>query len=492
MTVDGQPLLSVRQVRKAYGGVVALSSADLVVRPGEIHGLVGANGAGKSTLVKILSGVIRRDAGTVEVHGSPVEVRNPREAADAGLATVFQDPAVVPDLTLGQNLALVGLTPDDVWPWLEELRLSTLDPAAMAKDVPLSVLRLFDLARALARDPQLLLLDEITAALPGDQVELVLALMSQWRERGRSVLFITHRLRELQRMCDQATVLRDGRRVATLVPAEGTEQDLVQAMLGEAAPTRAVAEARSRPSGAARAVFEARELSSLDYLKGVSFTVSAGEVLGLVALEGQGQDRLFEVLSGDLPADGGQVVVDGEVVRPRSPYDMVRRGVVLVPADRLHALLPQRSLHENLSSALYNRVARWFRLVGDERHRVAEATERLQIDDRGQREVRQLSGGNQQKVAVGRWLAAGFGTLLCFDPTRGIDVRTKEQLYRLLRELADAGAAVLYYTSEFVEVPQVCDRVLVMYDGRIVDELEPTADEASMLAAAHGLGKATL
>jgi ribose transport system ATP-binding protein len=349
------------------------------------------------------------------------------------------------------------------------------------------VLRLLDLARALALDPHLLMLDEITAALPGDHVETVFAVMQEWRDRDRSVLFITHRLAEVLRVCDRATILRDGRDVAWLVPGEGGEGRLVEAMLGEV--VAAAHTTRARPEEAP-VVLEASGLTSRDHLKGVTFELRAGEVLGLVALEGQGQDRLFDVLSGDRPFDGGELVVNGEGVSPRSPYDLIRKGVVLVPSDRLHALLPQRSLRENLASALYNRVGRWFSLVRDEQTRVDGAIRRLAIDTRAQRQVRRLSGGNQQKVVVGRWLTAGFRTLLCFDPTRGIDIGTKEQIYDLLHELADAGAAILYYTSEFPEVARVCDRVLVMYDGVVVQELGPDADEATLLSAAHGLEEA--
>jgi len=184
--------------------------------------------------------------------------------------------------------------------------------------------------------------------------------------------------------------------------------------------------------------------------------------------------------------------VNGAPVNPRSPYDLIRKGVVLIPSDRVHALLPQRSVRENLASALYNRIGRWFSLVSDEEERVKRAIDRLAIDTRAQRQARRLSGGNQQKVVVGRWLAAGFLTLLCFDPTRGIDIHTKEQIYELLRELAGGGAAILYYTSELPEVPLICDRVLVMYDGAIVHEQDAaTADEATLLSAAHGLDEAT-
>jgi ribose transport system ATP-binding protein len=490
---DRPPLLLVRGLAKRYGSIVALRSADLTVQPGEIHALLGANGAGKSTFVKILAGVIHADAGSVEVDGNLAHLRRPSDALAAGVATVFQDPALIPDLTIEQNLRLTGIDPGPIREGLERMGVRDLDVDAIVKEVPLPVLRVLDLTRALVHDPQLLVLDEITAALPADLAARVVDLMRERRDRGRSVLFITHRLGEVLRVCNRATILRDGRDVAALVPGEGGEARLVDAMLGgEVAAGLVEPTARAARSADAPVALEARALTSRHYLRGVSFELRAGEILGLVALEGQGQDRLFDVLSGDRPSDGGEMIVSGRSIRPRSPFDAITNGVVLIPSDRLQALLPQRSVRENLASALYNRVGRWLRLVKDEEQRVDRVIERLAIDTRAHRQARRLSGGNQQKLVVGRWLAAGFRTLLCFDPTRGIDIRTKEQIYELLRELADEGLAILYYTSELAEIPLVSDRVLVMYDGEIVHEHDgATADEARLLSAAHGLQEAT-
>lgn len=490
--VNDRPLLlEAHHVAKRYGTVVALRSADLTVRPGEVHALLGANGAGKSTLVKVLAGVVRPDAGTVRVDGRLVRPRSPAEATAVGLATVFQDPSLIPDLTVDHNLRLAGVEPQRVRDWLGRLALDGLDFGVVVRDLPLPVLRLLDLATALAREPRLLVLDEITAALPADQAERAFSVMAEWRDRGRSVLFITHRLAEVLRVCDRATVLRDGRNVATLVPGEGGEAQLVEAMLGEVAAAGLAPVPRSLTG--APVVLEARSLTSRGHLRGVSFRLHAGEILGLVALEGQGQDRLFEVLAGESPYDGGELLVDGSPLRPRLPYEAIRHGVVLIPADRLQALLPQRPVRENLALALYNRVGRWFSLVPDEEARVRRVIDRLAIDVRAHRQARRLSGGNQQKLVVGRWLVAGFRTLLCFDPTRGIDIHTKEQIYGLLRELAAEGAAILYYTSELREVPLICDRVLVMYGGTIIHEQEgATADEATLLHAAHGLQEAAV
>jgi ribose transport system ATP-binding protein len=487
------PLLEAREIAKRFGPVVALRNASLVVEPGEVHALLGANGAGKSTLVKALTGVHRADSGTISVAGAQPRISSPAQAARIGLAPVFQDPALVPDLTVGQNLRLTRTSADAVRTRLREMELD-VDFAERAGDVPLPMQRMLDLARALTRDPQLLLLDEITAALPSDLSERVFAVMRAWRERGRSVLFITHRLAEVIATCDRATVLRDGADVGTLVPQEGGEARIVEYMLGPEA-AQAEAAAIRTDEGAAPAPKEQGEpvvtVSGLaaGRIEDVSFTVHAGEILGIAALEGQGQDDLFDTLSGQRSPGSGQITVNGKTLKARHPYDAIRAGLVLVPADRLHALLPQRSIGENIAAPRYNRMGRWGPInMRDERRRVRKAVDDLQIDMRAQRQVRRLSGGNQQKVTIARWLASGFGALLCFDPTRGIDVGTKRQVYGLLRSLADDGAAILFFSSELAEFPLVCDRVVTIFGGKVTGELTgPAADEASLLYAMHGL-----
>ncbi|MDX6425202.1 MAG: ribose transport system ATP-binding protein [Gaiellaceae bacterium] len=492
---DSVPLLEARAIAKSYGAVQALRSADLVVEPGEVHALLGANGAGKSTLVKVLTGVISPDRGSVAINGKSVRIGSPAQAARNGLAPVFQDPALVPDLTIAQNMRLTGASPAAVERELRALELA-VDFSELARDVPLPMLRMIDLARALARDPQLLLLDEITAALPSDLAERVFTVMRTSRERGRSVLFITHRLKEVIASCDRATILRDGGAVATIVPEEGGEETIVEFMLGPEAAQAAVAAAGKdagdvRAAPGAAGVTPALEVIDLSMgrVRGVSFSLRPGEILGVAALEGQGQDDLFAVLSGQQSPASGEVRAGGRVLKTRHPYDAIRAGVVLVPADRLQALLPQRSVRENIASPRYNSVRRWGPInMRDEGRRVREAEEALQIDTRAARQVRRLSGGNQQKVTIARWLANGFATMLCFDPTRGIDVGTKRQIYALLRRLADDGAAILFFSSELAEFPLVCDRVLTLFGGEVTAELAgAAADEASLLRAMHGL-----
>lgn len=485
---DAPALLSTTSIAKSYGPVVALRSVDFTVQPGEIHALLGANGAGKSTLVKILAGVQSADSGRLFVNGQPVIFPTPGAAMAAGIATVFQDPALIPHLTVAENLRLSGIPSAKFSEWLGWFDLADLDLDALVRELPLDTLRMVDLARAVARDPHVLLLDEITAALTADQAERVFALLAHWKGLGRSAVLITHRLAEVMQVCDRATILRDGRTMALLETASVNERQLVEAMLG--APVKPAAQDTRTKAGTGQGqiALEVRGLSSRHLVQDVSFAVKSGEILGVVALEGQGQERLFELLSGERQPTAGEILVGSKPRHFRSPYDAVRDGVVLVPGDRLLALLPSLPVRENLAVPIFNHIRRWLGIPGDETQRVSNAIGRLSIDTRAASQVRRLSGGNQQKVVIGRWLVAGFRTLLCFDPTRGIDIQTKREIYALLRELAAGGAAILLYTSELAEIPLVCDRVIVVHAGRIVDEQPAaTATESSLLTAAHGL-----
>ena len=487
---DSAPLLVVSGIAKSYGAAVALRSVDMTVHRGEMHALLGANGAGKSTLVKILSGVVGGDRGRIEVDGKVQALSRPTDAHACGIAAVFQDPALIPDLSLHDNLRLTRVEPGAVVRWLHELGVSHLDFRDLVRDVPLPMLRLFDLARALALEPALLLLDEITATLPADLAEAVLRLVNDWRKDGRAVMFISHRLREVLEHCDHATVLRDGRDVAHFVPRDGGERRMVQAMLGSTADVVTFTHTDIDLSGAAP-VLEVENLAAGRLLRDVSFSLRRGEVLGVAALEGQGQAELFSALAGDIKPSSGRIRVDGRPLRARSPHEAIGRGIALIPADRQDALLPKRSVSENIAAPSFSRIRRWGPINrAKERSAVAAAVDRLSIDTRAQGEARRLSGGNQQKVTIARWLATGFDTLLCFDPTQGIDVGTKTQIYELLRSLAGEGHGVLLYTSELREIPLVCDRVVVLYGGRIVHE-QPAAgaDEESLLSAAHGMGE---
>jgi ribose transport system ATP-binding protein len=485
------PLLDIRDIAKSFGSVAALRSASLNVRAGEVHALMGANGAGKSTLVKILTGVFSSDAGTIALDGRTRSFRSPAEAREAGIVSVYQDPALVPDLTVAQNLRLAKVSASEVVRWLSELGVEGIDLGAFIRDIPYPILRLIDLARALASQPKLLLLDEITAALSADLAAKVFAMVRRRRDEGHSVIFISHRMAEVSALCDRATVLRDGMTVGVTDTAQGSEERIVTLMLGTEI-AKAIPKARTRQEHARSDVAPALEVRNLrcgHLLQDVSLSVYPGEVLGVAALEGQGQEELFDCIAGVRRYDGGAILAQGAALRLRHPGDAIAAGLVLVPANRLQALLQQRSIRENVALPMFRGLGAWGPVaMKAERARVESAVRRLQIDTRAESELRRLSGGNQQKVVIARWLASGFRTLLCFDPTRGIDVGTKRQIYALLRELAATGSAVLLFTSELAEIPLACDRAIVLFGGRVVDELPANvADEASLLRAAHGL-----
>jgi ribose transport system ATP-binding protein len=491
---DAPTLLRIRGVAKTFGAVRALRSADLEVRPGEVHALMGANGAGKSTLVKIITGVFPADEGEMALAGRAAAFRSPAEARKAGIVSVYQDPAIVPDLTVAQNMRLARVPLDSVRAAMRELGIERVDLSTMARDVDFALLRLIDLARALASNPRVLMLDEITAALPADLSERVFAVVRDFRRRGASVIFISHRMAEVVTLCDRATVLRDGVTVG-VTSTEGAEETIVNLMLGsDVAKAAAAPSARATRSEAAGRIrrLEAVNLSYRHALRGVSLRVDRGEVLGVAALEGQGQEELFDCIAGVRRADSGEVWAEGRLLKLRHPADAIRAGLVLVPANRLVSLLPQRSVQENVALAAFGRLRSWGPIaIGEERRRVDAAVRKLQIDTRAAAEVRRLSGGNMQKVVIARWIAAGFKTLLCFDPTRGIDIGTKQQIYALIREIADQGLSVLLFTSELPEIRLACDRAIVLFAGRMVSEMPAAeADEARLLRAAHGLGRA--
>ena len=362
----------------------------------------------------------------------------------------------------------------------------------MARRVPLASLRIIDLARALAIEPDVLMLDEMTAALPANLTERVLSVVGRQKGGDRSIIFISHRMIEIAAVCDRATVLREGETVGVVEVTERSEDRIVELMLGgivDQPPAVSERTTAQMQAASAKPRLTARGLAHGTRLQDVTFDLYPGEVLGVAALEGQGQDELFDILAGAARPSGGELLVDGSPVSFRHPADAILAGLVYVAADRAEALLMQRSVRENIALPSSARLRRWGPIdLGREATKVNAAVARLQIDSRAGGEVRRLSGGNQQKVTIARWVAGGVHTMLCFDPTRGIDIRTKQQIYVLLRDLAEAGAAVLLYTSELKEVQLVCDRAIVIFGGRVVAEIPGVdADEPALLRAAYNL-----
>jgi ribose transport system ATP-binding protein len=450
---------------------------------------MGANGAGKSTFVKILTGALKPDSGHVSIRGRDSTVASPAAARRSGLVPVYQEPSLIPDLDVADNLRLGDTPVERFRHWVSELGIADLRLDDRIGRLPLATLRILDLARALAVEPDVLMLDEMTAALPTNLVERVLSVVRAQADAGRAVIYISHRFTEIAAICDRATVLRDGQTVADVAIEPGIEERIVEMMLGGAVTAAATGLREAAKTDDRPPRLRVRGLATGTRLANVSFDLRRGEVLGVVALEGQGQDELFDVLAGNRRASAGTVEVDGRPVTFGHPADAIAAGLTLVPGDRAHALLMTRSVRENIAVPLLARVRNWGPIrMRDEATRVGSAIERLQIDTRAQGEVRRLSGGNQQKVTIARWIARGVDTLLLFDPTRGIDIRTKRQIYALVRDLADQGAAVLFYTSELAEVRLACDRAVVIFGGRVVDVIDAAeADEPTLMRAAYGL-----
>ncbi len=484
-------LLDATGVAKSFGAVRALTDARLHVSSGEVVALMGANGAGKSTFVKIITGALKPDSGQVLIRGKPARVGSPAEARRSGLVPVYQEPSLIPDLDVADNLRLGNTPVEPFRHWVEALGIDGLRLDDMIAHLPLATLRILDLARAIAAEPDVLMLDEMTAALPTDLVERVLTVVRGQADEGRGVIYISHRFTEIQELCDTATVLRDGRTVGDLEISPGVEERVVELMLGQKIDLgHANMQTRKAPVGAPR--LGLRNVAVMPKVTDVSFDLHAGEVLGVVALEGQGQDEVFEVLAGFRKPTAGEVLVEGKSLSFSHPSQAIAHGLTFVPGDRAEALMRERSVRENIALPFSARFRDWGPLrSAKESARVGYAIEKLQIDTRAQGEVQRLSGGNQQKVTIGRWLAHGVETLLLFDPTRGIDVRTKRQIYPLVRELADQGAAVLFYTSELEEIPLACDRAVVIFNGRVVEVVDAArATEDVLMRAAYGLSEA--
>jgi ribose transport system ATP-binding protein len=489
--VSSEIVLDASNVAKNFGAVVALKDASLRVGKGEIVALMGANGAGKSTFVKIIAGVQRPDTGQVLVKGRELRITSPAQARSFGFVTVYQEPSLIPDLTVANNLRLANTPVEPFRHWVSELGITDLHLEDVIRQLPLASLRILDLARALASSPDLLMLDEMTAALPADLVDRVLKVVRAQADDGRAVIYISHRFTEIAAICDRASILRDGTTVGDLEIKPGVEDRAVELMLGGT-----VAAAKKRGGTKIRDIsavprLRVKSIKTGSRLSNVSLELYKGEVLGIVALEGQGQDELFDVLAGKRRPSAGTVEVDGRSLVFNHPADAIAAGLTLVPGDRAHALLMQRSVRENIALPQLALLHKWGGInMRAEQASVSSAIERLQIDTRARGEVRRLSGGNQQKVTIARWIAQGVETLLLFDPTRGIDIRTKRQIYELVRQLAAQGAAVLFYTSELEEIRQACDRAIVIFNGQIVDEVDAAdADDQTLLRAAYGLAK---
>ncbi len=496
LSIDRE-LLAVEALAKSYGGVRALRSADLHVRAGEVHALVGENGAGKSTLVRILAGATTKDSGEIRLNGIPVDFQSRTESMRSGISVIFQHANLVPQLTVAENVTLgveqsrLGILRDSAQRRVVRDVLASLgsniDLNRVAASLRSAERQLVEIARALLHESRLLILDEPTASLGTDEVTHLHRVLAELRATGLGIIYISHRIEEVLAVSDRITVLRDGQTVAARDAAGTRTEQVVSLMIGRDSDLVAQTASHARPD----VVLDVGGLNTETGLHGITFTLHAGEVLGVYGLLGSGRTELAHAIFGADPITGGHVQIAGSNVYIGTPRRAVRAGIGLVPEERvLHGLFPQLSVVENMSSArpwLYSR----FGLVNEgARFRLVDAmARRLGVKAASlEQVVSALSGGNQQKVVLGRWLIGGSKLIILDDPTVGVDVGAKQEIYRLISELTADGTAILLMSSELSEVIGLSDRVMVLNEGSIAATFSRgQMSEESILRSAHGL-----
>jgi ribose transport system ATP-binding protein len=491
---DSSALLIMEGITKSFGGAPALRGVDFDLRPGEVHALMGENGAGKSTLMKVLAGVHEPDSGTIRIDGRQVTVHSPAQATALGIAIIHQELNTIPDMTVAENLAL-GAEPRTRFGSLDRRRLlrdaeeklgrvrADIDPRLPMRRLSVGRQQMVEIARALAEDARILVLDEPTAALSNREAQQLFALIDEMRDAGMGLVYISHRMEEVWRLADRVTVLRDGRTVGTSLRAEITPERVVTQMIGRDVEDLYVHDDRTP----GEVVLRVEGLTDGAGIGPVDLELRAGEVVGMVGLIGAGRSEIARMIYGADRARSGTVTLDGRPLDRRSPTASIRQGIGLLPENRKEeALFPQMTIRDNLVTSALDRLSRLGVLRGGAVARTArEQMDALRIRTGPLEEVQRLSGGNQQKVVLGRWLAVGPRVLILDEPTRGVDIGAKHEIYRIINEQVSKGVAVLVVSSDLPEALGISDRVLVVRGGRIVAELprEEATEEAVMLHA---------
>ena len=482
--MENQPLLQMERVSKHFPGVQALEQVDFEVYPGEIVGLVGENGAGKSTLIKILSGVYAKDDGLIQFRGQSVDFRSPHAAQEHGIVTIYQELALIPHLSVSENVFL-NREPLQV-PWLGAVdfrRMLRQSDTIMAdlgvqipgkrlvKDLTIASQQMVEIAKAVSRNAYLLLMDEPTSSLSSKEVEALFNLMRRLKQKGVSVVFVSHRLEEVLRVADRIIVMRDGHRVATLPVSEASEGRLIHLMVGREVGLFPKADV---PIG--EPVLEVRNLSGPNGVRDVSFTVHRGEIVGLAGLIGAGRTELARLICGADRRNEGTILIDGKEVQIHSPADAVAHGIGWVPEDRKqHGLVLGMDVKQNTTLAILRRISNRFGAVRlkNERQIATHYRDALSIATSDlSKTVKFLSGGNQQKVVLAKWLSTQPKILIMDEPTRGIDIGAKAEFHALMSRLTQQGLGILMISSEMPEIMGMSDRVIVMCQGRVTGEFQ--------------------
>jgi ribose transport system ATP-binding protein len=499
MNHQRQPVLEARRIDKRFPGVHALQSVDFDLYEGEVHFLLGENGAGKSTLMKILSGSVPEDGGQILLRGRAVRIRDPYHARQLGIGMVYQEFSLIPALSVAENIFMGRwpLNPAGLVDWdvlyrrandlLSQLGTQRIDPRTPVRRLGTGEQQLVEIAKALSTEPSVLLLDEPASALSTEERANLFRVLRTLRERGVGIIYISHRLADVPEIADRVTVMRDGKKVRTLPVEEASEDLLIRLMVG-----REISEQFPKEHvDIGPPLLEVRGLSRKDAFHDISFTVRAGEIVGMFGLIGAGRTEVARALFGLDPYDSGQIWIEGRQAHIYCPEDAIRSGVAYLTEDRRQALLRYMTIPPNITLASIHRVTS----AGLLRHSVEEQVARhyvhslrIQPPDL-RRKVQFLSGGNQQKVLLARWLYTRSTVLILDEPTQGIDVGAKAEVFRLMCRLAGEGAGILFISSELPEVMAMSDRILVMADGRIVAEYPAASATAEdiMRSAAGGI-----
>lgn len=499
---DQAELIRIDALSKRFGATQALQDVSVTVAMGQVRGLIGENGAGKSTLLKVLSGFVKPDSGTITVFGKPYVASSSRDAHLFGIQTAFQELTLVDDLSVTQNLlmpdeprGLLGMVSrqrsrQEASAILASFGVDSINPDTEIRDLSLSDRQKIEIVRSVSRSPRLLLLDEATSALSARDVEWLYGLVRRLSADGVTIVFISHRIAEIRDLCDTISILRNGRHIATEATASLANSEIVRLVigrsLGNAFPPKpeAVAETAGPPA------LSATKLNVGDELRDASFDLRFGKIVGLAALDGMGQNELFSVLFGDLRLEGGEVAVAGTPVVLNGPLDAIRAGIGYVPSDRRReGILVNQSGALNMALPVLGEYSRFGMIDWDRlRRAIGLYLGKLQIHPRAlYRHAGSFSGGNQQKIVIAKWLMAGPPVLLLNDPTRGVDVGTKFEIFTIMREFAEAGGAILFHSTELNELVNMCDEVLTLYKGQIVDRVAgDRLSEESLMRAMLG------
>jgi rhamnose transport system ATP-binding protein len=491
------PVLELKGVSKSFGAVVALRNADLTLHAGSIHAVVGENGAGKSTLVKIMAGLYHRDTGTFELDGEPVNFRSTAESKAAGIAVIYQEPTLFPDLSVTENV-FMGRQPvgrfgridraamrAEVLQLMQRLGVS-IDPDRPAQGLSIADQQIIEIAKAISLDAKVMIMDEPTAALSGVEVERLFAVARSLRDEGRALMFISHRFDEVFSLCDTITVMRDGSYISTVATAETNVPAIVRMMVGR--DVNELFPKVEAPIG--DPVLEVRGLTSPGLFADISFDVRAGEIVALAGLVGAGRSEVARAIFGVDPYTEGQVQLKGAPLARGNPAEAMKAGIGFVPEDRRQqGLVLDAAIATNITDAIRDRLVRGGVITRKAENAAAQEWARaLEVKCAAlDTQAGTLSGGNQQKVVLAKWLATHPALLIIDEPTRGIDVGTKSEVHRRMSELAGEGLAILMISSELPEVLGMADRVLVMHEGRLTAELTraEATPESVMFAATH-------